>query len=447
MAAFKIKSALKSGASYLNDVYGGAGIIMALMTPVIIGGLAFGAELGGWELTRRQVQNAADTGAFAAGTQVRSGRPYSNVKAAAIAMATASGYKGGATNVIVESPPATAPNTALGVDPNGNAAYVYVQLTQTAPRSFTKFFATDRVVTFRSSAIAHIESGRPACVLALNPSASGAIATGGSTSATLNGCDIAANSISPTAITATGNGSNIQVDCISAVGNVAINSTYDLDCPAPISNAPVTADPYALVPMPTASDCDLSYTAAQFTQNGNPSKPGTGQSSRTLCYSGNAWNFNRSVDMTSNNTYVLFNTHASQIATFGTNGNNYVKGTNVTVILVGKWRVSFNGNTKLELTARTTGPYSGLALIGDRANKVDMDISGNNAGKVVGAIYSPNASSAITYTGSSTNYSAGQCTQVIGGTVKFWGNSTLSTDCSASGTKEIRTAQSIKIVG
>ena len=69
MSAFNLKSALKNGVAYLEDVYGGAAIIMALMTPVIIGGLAFGAEVGGWELTKRQQQNAADTAAFAAATR------------------------------------------------------------------------------------------------------------------------------------------------------------------------------------------------------------------------------------------------------------------------------------------------------------------------------------------------------------------------------------------
>lgn len=61
------------GARFRDDLYGGAAIVMVVMTPIIIGGLAYGAEIGGWELTKRQVQNAADIAAYAAGTQVRSG--------------------------------------------------------------------------------------------------------------------------------------------------------------------------------------------------------------------------------------------------------------------------------------------------------------------------------------------------------------------------------------
>jgi len=447
MKRIALKNHLKTFSAFLQDRSGGAAIVMGVAIPVVIGGLAFGSEVAYWEFERRELQNQTDTAAFAAGTQVRAGKTAADAKTAAVYVAAESGFTGGASKVTVEFPPTTAPVTATGVNPNGNNSYVYVKLDESIPRRFTKFFSTANTLNIQARAIAQIQSGRPACVLALHPSASGAISTGGSTTVTLNGCDIAANSISSTAITSNGNGSSVTADCISAVGNVSVNSTYQLTCPAPIANGPVTADPYKDVPMPTAADCNLSFTAAQFTQNGNPSTPGTGQSDKILCYSGASWTFNRTVNMASNNTYVLFNTHATNVATFRTSGSDTVNGTNVNVILIGKWQVKFNGNTRLSLTARTTGAYKGLALIGDRNNDVDIDISGNNTGKIVGAIYSPNKASNVLYTGSSTAYSSGQCTQVIGGTVTFWGNSNFSTNCSASGTTAIIAGQSIKIVG
>ncbi len=86
-------------------------------------------------------------------------------------------------------------------------------------------------------------------------------------------------------------------------------------------------------------------------------------------------------------------------------------------------------------------------MFGSRTSEVNMDLSGNSGSKIVGAVYSPNKDSDIKYTGSSVAYSSGQCTQVIGGTVTFWGNSDFSTDCANSGTTEIRAAQTIRIVG
>jgi hypothetical protein len=412
---------------------------MGLMTPIIIGGLAYGAEVGGWELTKRQIQNAADTAAFAAATQVRSGEDAATIAAAAKAVAEASGYDGGASGIAVQHPPSSAPNAVDGTNPNGNASYVNVTLSQVEQRSFKKFFASDDAVTFQSSTLAFVQSGRPACILALHPSASGAISTGGSTNVELTGCDIAANSISPTAITATGNGSNVDADRISAVGNVSVNGAYNLDCPAPISNSPVTADPYKNIPEPNSTSCTSNKTLNQFPNQGSGSM---------RCYSGN----NGGVSIASNTalapnvTYVFENTGNNTLS-FSMNGNKTLTGVNVTLYFRGKWDIQLNGNSTMNITAPTTGAYKGIALFGSRNSEVNIDLTGNNGAHIVGAVYSPNKNSDIKYTGSNVAYSAGQCAQVIGGTVTFWGNSDFSTDCSNSGTSAILAGQSIKTVG
>ncbi len=198
--------------------------------------------------------------------------------------------------------------------------------------------------------------------------------------------------------------------------------------------------------MPGAGDCTSTGTPTNFTQSGNPSTPSGSGALR--CYSGaaNSWNFNRSINLTSNVAYVLENTSASA-ASLSLTGGRTITGTSVTLIFKGKWDIKLNGNSTINISAQTTGTYAGLALFGSRSSEVNIDLTGNNGAKVVGAIYSPNKDSDIVYTGSSLAYSAGQCTQVIGGTVTFWGNSNFSTNCSNSGTKEIKTAQSLKIVG
>lgn len=422
---------------FLKDEAGAAAIVMALLTPILIGGLAFGAEIGFWELQKRKMQNAADTAAHAAATQLRSGETDdATLKNTAYAIAGQGGYKGALSGITLQQPP-TAGAYA------GNNMAVHVEIASSIPRRFSGIFDSSPV-EFAVGATALVNNGRPACVLALHPSASGAISTGGSTTVTLTGCDIAANSISSSAITATGNGSSVTAECISAVGDVAVNSTYTLTCPAPIANGPKTADPYASVAMPDTSTCPLNPN--NFTQNGNPSTPGSTAGQSTFCYAGSAWNFNRSINLTANKTYVLKNTHATNTANLHLSGGRSITGTNVTIILVGRWDVRLNGNSTINISAPTSGTYKGIALFGDRDNAVSMDLTGNNGAKIVGAVYSPNAGSTITYTGSNLAYSAGQCTQVIAGKVSFWGNSNFSTDCSNSGTTEIRSARSIRIV-
>jgi len=433
------KQHLKALRTFVKDRSGGAAIVMVVAMPIVLGGLAFGSEVAYWEFEKRGLQNEADTAAFAAGTQVRSGNSAGAIAAAAVYVAAQSGFEGRDDQVMVEYPPASAPLTATGADPNGNNSYVYVTLDETIARRFTKFFSTEETVSLSASAIAHIQSGRPACVLALHPSAAGAISTGGSTAVDLNGCDIAANSISSSAIAANGNGSSVTADCISAVGDVSVNNTYNLICPEPISNGPVTADPYKNVPMPTAAQCTSNSNLNQFPNQG---------SGTLRCYSGNSGGVTVSNNATlaSNTTYVFRNTGSNPL-TWRINGNRVVTGAAVTLIFEGAWDVALNGTSSLRISAPTTGAYKGLALFGDRNSEVNMDLSGNNNGKIVGAIYSGNKNSDIVFTGSSLTYSSGECTQVIGGTVEFTGNSNFSTDCSASGTTDIVSGQSIKIVG
>ncbi|MFZ5618543.1 MAG: TadE/TadG family type IV pilus assembly protein [Pseudomonadota bacterium] len=439
MSAFNLKSTLKRGATFFRNDHGGAAIIMGLMTPIIIGGLAFGAEVGGWELTKRQVQNAADTAAFAAGTQVRSGSSLSTITAAAAAVAQESGYEGGVEGVSVEYPPSTAPLAADGADPNGDNRFVYVTLTQTEDRLFTKYFSSgSNTVTFTSSALARVENGRPACVLALDPGADGAITAGGSSDATLTGCDIAANSISQSAVYMPTSAPDVVTNCVTSVGGTDIDpeAIHLTECAAPIENAPLTADPYRDVPEPSVTGC---VPASQFTSGGggsvtkDPGCYGTSSGANTTI------NVNKTINLNPG-TYIFNNVDLKL------SGNGWIKGTGVTLYFAGDSTVTVTGSSKINIFAPLSGTYKGIAIFGARDPAAGaLDLTGSSGVAVVGAIYAPKSD--VTFTGSTDGFSSGHCTQVIGGTVTFWGSADFTTDCTNSGTAEIKTAQSIKIVG
>ncbi len=438
-----LKAKLKFGAAFVHDIYGGAAIVMAVMTPIIIGGLAFGAELGGWELTRRQVQNAADVGVFAAGTQVRSGKELDEIKDAVVQVVEESGYKGGADNVAVEYPPATAPNAADGTDPNGDSRFVYVTLTQSSDRLFTKYFSNgSNSVTFSSAALARIENGRPACVLALHASASGAVTATGSTDVTLTGCDVASNSISSSAVTVSGS-ADITTNCVSAVGGVSATSGLDMtECSEAIENAPLTADPYRNVAEPTvpttcANGAELNKFLTNNNQTRNPKSTFGNANSTGDAYCGGG-NIHGTTNLDSG-VYVL-------------NGGNWkvnstatLSGTGVTLYLTGGATLDINGGAEIDLSAPLTGTYKGIVIFFARDNTGSSKINGGSDFDLAGAVYG--AKHNIEFSGSTTGSGPGKCSQVIGYTVTFTGNSGFNTDCSNSGTTEIRTAQSIKIVG
>lgn len=448
MATLSFKSRLTLGARFRDENYGGAAIVMALMTPVIIGGLAFGAEVGGWELTKRQIQNAADTAAFAAGTQVRSGATIAVIESAAEAVAAESGYDGGPSGVVVEYPPATAPNAVDGTNPNGNNNYVYVTLTQTAERRFTKFFASGSdSVTFVSSALVNVENGRPACVLSLHASASGAVTATGSTAVTLTGCDVAANSLSSSAVTVSGS-ANITTDCVSAVGGVSATSGLNMtECSEAIENAPLTADPYRYVTEPTvpttcASNTEKNKFLTNNNQTASPKSTFGNPNSINAAYCGGG-NIHGTTNLDSG-VYVL------KGGTWKVNSTATLNGAGVTLYLACNGpsdcaTLDINGGATINLTAPLTGTYKGIVIFFARDNTGSSKINGGSNFDLAGAVYG--AKQNIEFSGSTTGSGPGRCSQVIGYTVQFTGNAGFNTDCSNSGTTEIRTAQSIKIVG
>lgn len=446
-SAKSLKTLLKSGGAYLEDVYGGAAIIMALMTPIIIGGLAFGAELASWELTKREVQNAADVAAFAAGTQVRAGGTSATITAAALTVATNSGYTGGASGIVVQAPPSSAPNAADGTNPNGNSEYVYVTLTETANRNFTKFFSSSNTVTISSAALARIQNGRPACVLALAPTQSGAVTATGSTDVTLTGCDVASNSISTTAVTVSGS-ADITTNCVSAVGGVSATSGLNMtECAEAIENAPLTADPYRNVPEPTvpsacanASELNKFLTNNNQTRNPKPSLGPANAINAAYCGGGNI----HGTTQLDSGVYVL------KGGTWKVNSTATLTGSGVTLYLACNGpsdcaTLDINGGATIDLSAPLTGTYKGIVIYFARDNNGSSVINGGSNFDLSGAVYGTKQN--ISFSGSTTGSGPGKCSQVIGYTVKFTGNSGFNTDCSASGTTEIRTAQSIKIVG
>ncbi|MGE0408173.1 MAG: pilus assembly protein TadG-related protein [Amphiplicatus sp.] len=407
---------------FAGDRRGAAAIVMALLMPILIGALAFGAEAGYWEFSRRHLQDAADVSAHAAATQLRSGvKSNSALKAVAKPVAERGGYHLGEAGITVATPPTSGAYA-------GNASAVQVFLDNAIPRRFTGIF-TQTPVAFTVSAVALVSNGRPACILALNPTASATIAAGGSSDVTLTGCDLAANSTSPTSVLTTGGAVNIVTGCVSTVGGVYDSHdtiTYT-DCPGPIEYGPVTPDPYAGVPEPSVTGCQ---NGNNFTNAGNPSTPAPG------CYN-NVGNINRDIVL-SPGVYILNNSDVKLT------GGRTITGTGVTIFLAGTSTMEVSGNSTINITAPTSGIYSGLAIFGDRDSAGELDLTGNSGVSIVGAVYSPNSD--ITFTGNNASFAAGQCTQVIGSTVTFWGSSDFDTVCSASGTKEVRTAQTIRIV-
>ncbi|TDI54298.1 MAG: hypothetical protein E2O93_09280 [Alphaproteobacteria bacterium] len=416
-----------------EDNRGGTAVLAAIMFPAVIGGFGLGAETGYWYYTQRKIQHAADVSAHAAGIRKRSGDSAAVYEAVALKIATDSTFRSYMGTIEVNSPPLTGAYA-------GNTDAVEVILIENLPRLFTAIFS-NTTVPIRSRAVVLIEDGAVACILSLGPTESQGIGLGGNSSINLDGCDVASNSLMPTAYDQ-GGGPSMTTGCIHTVGegNVAGGSLTltDPDCPEIDEYAPVVADPYADRAEPTFSS-NCSNFNAQAGGNGQGQGQGQGLATQVqpghycgMQFSGQgAYNLNTGV-------YIVDG------ADFRINSGVTVTGTGVTIYLVNGARIVINGGATVDLSAPTSGDFSGILFFAERDESVQLNhiIDGSANTNFEGAIYTPTDD--INYAGGAGGVNG--CLQVIAWTIEFTGNSEFESDCTNSGTTDIAVNESITIV-
>jgi hypothetical protein len=257
------------------------------------------------------------------------------------------------------------------------------------------------------------------CVLSLNPSASGAATAQGSTSVKLNGCSLYDNSNSDTALTVGGSAS-VQADFVGVVGGIGSSTGITAVNGVRTRISPVV-DPYADVVMPNYGGCNERNYNAKDTVTINPG-----------VYCGGI-GVNANAVLTLNpGLYVLDG------GGFTVNGGATVNGSGVTLVFTSSsgrdWAsVTINGNANVNLTPMTYGPTRGIVVFADRNTPqgTSFKFNGGSNQYFAGAIYVPTG--AINFAGGADTGTS--CTQVIGDTVTFVGNSNLAIDCSRYNTR------------
>jgi len=382
--------------------------IFALSLPIVVGAAGFGVETSYWYYNSLRLQATADAAAYAGALEQISGSDKPTIIAAATQSAATNGL--GSGTILVNTPPASGPNTAKKA--------VEVIVGQNLNRMFTSIF-TQGQVPEQARAVALITNASKACVLALDPSASQAALFSGNTSVKLIGCSVMANSIASDAIKLQGS-AGLQADCLISGGGVALSNPVTTVCAAPITQALPAADPFADLPAPAASNpC----------QNANKStlKPGTYCSGLSL----------------SGTVTLQPGVYVIQSGDFKVNANANVSGDGVTIYLAGGSRVSMNGNATVSLSAPTSGTYSGVLMYGDRTSTGGQSTFNGTADSLLtGALYFPKQQ--VNYLGNFSGKSG--CTQVVADLIQWSGNSTISQDCTSLGMRDIPATQSVALV-
>lgn len=389
-----------------GDRRGNVAIIFALGMPMVVGAAAFGMETSFDYYKHQQLQSAADAAAFAGALEVLNGSASNVVTSAATSAATSNGWSSTGGTIQVNSPPLSGPNTA-------NPA-VEVLLTQNQPRFFTAAFSNQPIALHRR-AVAMYQVVANACIVALSHSASRAINVTGSSSMNLVGCDVASDSTASDALFVWGSAS-MTADCAMAVGGISNNGGMTLSgCPGGIHGVQSVPDPFSNLPTPSPVGPCINTS----NYNGASLSPGQYCNGITL----------KGTDTLAPGVYYVSG------GDFSVGANASVTGNGVTIYLSGTAKANLNGNSSINMTAPTTGAYSGILFFGDRsaANSQNNIFNGDSSSRLTGNLYFP--SQQVTYNGNFSGRNG--CTYVIADTVSWSGSATFSVDCTAQGMNKI----------
>lgn len=415
---------------------GAAAVIMAFTFPVLVMGMTLGAETGYWYLMQRKLQRAADVAAHAAGVRKRANDTVAGMQSAALNVASNSGFLPSRGTITVNNPP-------QGGSLAGRSNALEVILLESHPRMLTSIFSDDPV-PIRSRAVSLVDGGAPACVLALSGTASGALTISGSTSVSLSGCSVASNSTASDAFLMSGSGAALRTDCVHSSGGAVTTSNLTLTaCDVARVNSPPALDPYASIAQPmvagTCRNRNVGTPTGSTTERPDYDHP---SGFRWRCYDGG-------LDLKGTVTFEP-GLYIINGGTFSINGGDInsatsanIRGQGVTFFLTGGATLRLTGNMTTDLSAPTSGPFSGILFFGDRRDiGVSHTISGSISSVLQGAIYTPAAHLAFSGNSSTTN----GCTQIIADRVTLTGNSNMQQNCSMAGTKDVRANQLVRIV-
>lgn len=394
-------------AGFLRDRAGAVAVVFALSLPLLLAGAGLGIETSLWYFMRLKAQSAADVAAYSAALEARGGSSATVVENVATLVATDNGYS-----------PTTGAIQVIQSEQSGGGA-VEVLITARSDRYFTAIF-NPTPVTATARAVANFSDASSACVLALDRTVGKAANFSGSADLKLTGCSVMSNSSAINALNVQGS-AKLRTDCAIAVGGVTATSGMTLtDCPSAITSAPPVADPFRNLAVPTPTGSCLSA----------PSNNGTMQPGR---YCSGA-SIKGNVTMNPGVYYMEGN--------LGVQSTAALSGSGVTIYMSGASRVSMNGNAAVNISAPTSGTYSGMLFFGDRNSTGSTNkFNGTAASKMTGAIYF--ASQNIEYQGNFAGENG--CTQVVGRTVEWTGNTTVAVDCTGWGMKKIPALNAVRL--
>lgn len=359
-----------------RDERGQTLIITALCMTCFMGFMALAVDVGLLFSARRKLQNAADAAATAATLRylyVYNGSNQAAAKSAAITAGTnaAQANVNGSTASISVNTNAASPSAHTGCA--GSTCYFEAIVSQQNPTFFFSTFSalfkgqTAGPFTVSARAVAGTSQPMNNCIY-LTAEHNASLTVQGNWTVNAANCGVYINSDSAAVEDDTGKAakSGISATSIAIVGGAPNNVTIAPDSSPTIFKTLPLPIPFSGVPSPT-----IPGTC-----------PAGGSLSGTVaagCYSG-------SVNLGSATLNGLY------IFTGDVNINGAIIGSNVTLAIMNGSLSIKPGNSTVNLTAPTSGTYSGMVIYQPRSNTHTLNLqAGHSTGTLTGFIYAPGA--------------------------------------------------------
>lgn len=402
--------------NFVRDVRGVTAVFFGLTLPVTVGFLALGSETSLWFYKQREMQKIVDIAAYNGAVELSDSDNATSAEATARKDAEFHGFDPANGVLTVNTPPTS------GAYQDNHSVEVIIDASYA--RLFSAIYSSDPI-TFTVRAVASFQSDAPACILALHPSAHRAIEVGGSANVNLQGCSVMSNSVAEDSYYQGGSG-DMSAPCVRAVGGISESGGLALtQCTEPWPYSPAADDPYADLPAPP-----IPSTCSTVPSGSGTVDVPAGRYCGGLNLSGD-YNLTGGI-------YVIDG------GEFRINAGADVTGSDVTFYLTNNASVRWNGAAYVNLTAPTSGTYSGVLVFADRdtSDTSDLVFNGTADSALVGAIYAPGRE--VTMLGDFQGSNG--CTQLIASTIVLNGNNSFSTDCTGTGLGNIATAGRTRLV-
>jgi len=400
--------------------------MFAIMMPVVIGGLALGAETGYWFMIKNTLQNAADVSAHSVGVRMKQGDQLADLKKSAIRIAVSSGFHPELGELQVNVPP-------LMGDYRGSREHAEVVLTERHERLFSAIFSKTPV-EISTRAVVTIKGGPPLCALALSRDGRNALQVAALIDVTFEGCGAASNSSSNSSISSVLYSGRLFAKCVQTSGGFyMINMLGFTACGANLTGAAPIADPYS-----SFNEIDSASLPCSNPPSSKQNWEADRSTGRIMIEATPVSRFCGDVEIKGRYNFAP--------GIYVIDGGNFriapgatVTGEEVSFFVRRGGAVDISAATVI-LSAPTSGPHRGVLFSNNRNdNEVAHRISLMNGSVLSGVIYLPTSS--LTFSGGRKSH----CLQIVVSKIQFTGSTWVNANC-ANGSRSLMAGQTVALV-